>query len=255
MAQDFAKKNKNFPKVTSVTKKEKNTKTKKEGGSSKKFLIFFLTLSIIITCILVIYIQNGMNFKLEVAKKENEFSINPKFEFYKILPNMQLKLLDETNKTKISSETPKKQILIQKSISISTDTAKVHDLNPPAKNLIKKESIENNSSQALKTVDSKNNKDKTNPQISSNAENSNNIKKVNYLLQLASFKDYKDADNLRAKLILSGIDVDIYNAKLNNNTTWYRVRSKKTNDYQNVTKLKDKLLAFGIKAIILKDIG
>ena len=68
-------------------------------------------------------------------------------------------------------------------------------------------------------------------------------------------KHYKDADNFRAKLILSGIEVNIFNVKLNNNDVWYRVRSKKNDNYQEIINLKDKLLAFKIKAIILKEIS
>lgn len=43
-----------------------------------------------------------------------------------------------------------------------------------------------------------------------------------YVLQIASFKNYKDADTLKAKLILTGYNVAIKASK-KNGTTWHRV--------------------------------
>jgi len=242
MSQDFAKKNKNYPKVTAANKKVQKEKSK---GSSKNILIFFFTFSIIITCCLVIYIQNGMTYKLEIAKNNKDSSVSPKFEFYKILPNMQVKLVEDKQKLK-ENVAAKKQLEKPTShneakISLNNGV-KIQDLNPPNLNspnlnqpMVKKELQEK-----------KETKDNKKPLVANKKE---------YFLQLASFKDYKDADNLRAKLILSGIDVDIFKAKLDNGAVWYRVKSKKTQNYQEVDKLKNKLLAFRVKAIILKDIG
>lgn len=235
MAQDFAKKNKNYPKVTSANKKAKDTEIK---GSSKKLLIFFFTISIIITCCIFIYIQNGMTFKLEISKNGNDkgLNTNPKFEFYKILPDMQVKLIEE----KVSKN--KDIISVPNKISLNNEV-KIQDLNPQSK-----------------ITDLNNNKDikadsKIDKSIKQKEKTHTTSNKNDYFLQLASFKDYKDADNLRAKLILSGIDVDIFKAKLSNGDVWYRVRSKKSTNYQEVDGLKNKLLAFRVKAIILKDIG
>lgn len=248
MAQDFAKKNKNYPKVTAANKKAKDTETK---GSSKKLLIFFFTISIIITCCFVIYIQNGMIFKLEIAKNDNDkgLNTNPKFEFYKILPDMQVKLIEEKQKLKdkVQEKVSKNNDIIssQNKISLNNEV-KIQDLNPPSK------ITDLNNNKNIK-VDSKIEKIETGIRQKEKTHTASN--KNDYFLQLASFKDYKDADNLRAKLILSGIDVDIFKAKLSNGDVWYRVRSKKSRNYQEVDGLKNKLLAFRVNAIILKDIG
>ena len=157
---------------------------------------------------------------------------------------MQVKRIEEKPKVEAKVKSMPQPIQNTKKISLNNEV-KIQDLNPPSnnKNLQDKNEIKVESKVESKIDENKSIK----KPISSN--------KKEYFLQLASFKDYKDADNLRAKLILSGIDVDIYKAKLANGAVWYRVRSKKNTDYQEVDNLKNKLLAFRVKAIILKDIG
>ena len=241
MAKDFAKKNKNYIKAPTASKKPKEDIS---STLSRKLLVLFFTVSIIITCCLIIYIQNGATYRLEVVKNNNETILKPKFEFYKILPNMQVKLVKDIEKNKKTKEG--KKIIKDTKLVSSKDmqVVKIEDLNPHSEKLLQKKLITNRietntkENQSKKSIDNKFGK----------------AKDINYVLQLASFKHYKDADNFRAKLILSGIEVNIFNVKLNNNDVWYRVRSKNDN-YQEIINLKDKLLAFKIKAIILKEIS
>lgn len=45
-----------------------------------------------------------------------------------------------------------------------------------------------------------------------------------YLLQAGSFRHFEEADNLKARLALLGIQAKIQTVTINNESTWYRVR-------------------------------
>ncbi len=46
-----------------------------------------------------------------------------------------------------------------------------------------------------------------------------------YILQMGSFRKYQDADRLKAKLALIGIEAEIQKVSINNRDTYHRVRS------------------------------
>lgn len=46
-----------------------------------------------------------------------------------------------------------------------------------------------------------------------------------YILQMGSFRKYQDADRMKAKLALIGIEADIQKVSINNRDTFHRVRS------------------------------
>lgn len=46
-----------------------------------------------------------------------------------------------------------------------------------------------------------------------------------YILQMGSFRKHQDADRLKAKLALIGIEADIQKVSINNRDTYHRVRS------------------------------
>ncbi|MEJ2645323.1 MAG: SPOR domain-containing protein [Gammaproteobacteria bacterium] len=73
-----------------------------------------------------------------------------------------------------------------------------------------------------------------------------------YLLQVGSFQSHKQADELKAKLALLGLEASIQTVTINNNETWNRVR---IGPYTNLGTLNDaraRLNAHHIKAILLK---
>ncbi|MGA7802871.1 MAG: SPOR domain-containing protein [Gammaproteobacteria bacterium] len=73
-----------------------------------------------------------------------------------------------------------------------------------------------------------------------------------YLLQVGSFQSHKQADELKAKLALLGMEASIQTVTINNNKTWNRVR---IGPYTNLGTLNDaraRLNAHHIKAILLK---
>ncbi|MAZ38814.1 MAG: hypothetical protein CMF49_01745 [Legionellales bacterium] len=71
-----------------------------------------------------------------------------------------------------------------------------------------------------------------------------------YLLQVASFKHYKDADDTKAKLLLAGFNAHVEKAKINQ-TDWYRVFIGPYNSLQAVEKIQQKLNLQHIKALLI----
>ncbi len=74
-----------------------------------------------------------------------------------------------------------------------------------------------------------------------------------YFLQLASFKNLKDAQSLKAKLTLSGFDVIIQTVLLPSGETWHRVKSNKINNIELAMNLHSQLKVHQIDSIILSD--
>lgn len=82
---------------------------------------------------------------------------------------------------------------------------------------------------------------------STKAANKNNL----YVLQVASFKRFKDADQLKAKLTLEGFDVKINDMK-SKGTLWHRVWIGPFDNLAQVEKNQKELHKHKIKAILLK---
>jgi cell division protein FtsN len=60
-----------------------------------------------------------------------------------------------------------------------------------------------------------------------------------YILQMGSFRKHQDADRLKAKLALIGIEADIQKVSINNRDTYHRVRSGpyRTQSQMNAARL------------------
>jgi cell division protein FtsN len=104
----------------------------------------------------------------EISKQKQNNAHKPTFEFYTILPEMEVVIPDE------EIVTP--------------------DDDPPAKPP----------------------KQSTTPSAQ---------ERHNYVLQMGSFRKHQDADRLKAKLALIGIEADIQKVSINNRDTYHRVRS------------------------------
>ena len=74
-------------------------------------------------------------------------------------------------------------------------------------------------------------------------------KKTNYILQAGSFIDIKDADELKAKLALMGIESKIQKAKVES-TTWYRVKIGPYSQIGSVNEIMSRLKKNGMKPVI-----
>lgn len=77
-------------------------------------------------------------------------------------------------------------------------------------------------------------------------------KGVSYLLQAASYSTYKDADQLKAKLILNGLSSSIQKVSIEGKGTYYRVRVGPYASTKQVDQARDTLNELGIKPLLLK---
>lgn len=76
-------------------------------------------------------------------------------------------------------------------------------------------------------------------------------KAASYILQAGSFKDFKDADNLRAKLAMMGIESKVEKAKVGN-TIWNRVKMGPYTQMASVTTIRTRLRENGIDAVVME---
>lgn len=74
---------------------------------------------------------------------------------------------------------------------------------------------------------------------------------VAYILQAGSFREHKQADELKAKLALQGITADIQSVRINADT-WHRVRIGPINDMSKLNSTMKRLKDNGIQAIVVK---
>lgn len=74
-------------------------------------------------------------------------------------------------------------------------------------------------------------------------------KPARYILQAGSFRDYKEADSLRAKLALMGIESRVEKAKVGN-VTWNRVKMGPYARMSSVTTIKSRLKQNGIDVMV-----
>jgi len=76
--------------------------------------------------------------------------------------------------------------------------------------------------------------------------------KGNYILQVGSFRELAQADQLKAKLALKGLSANIQSVKINNNT-WHRVRIGPINNITRLSETRRRLKQSGIHSIVVKN--
>lgn len=86
-------------------------------------------------------------------------------------------------------------------------------------------------------------------------ENKSEQNKKTYVVQLASFRDLKDAEAMRAKLILSGYDVQIQSVKLPSGDVWHRVKTSKINDIKIAQNISKELKKQSIDSMVMVNVG
>jgi cell division protein FtsN len=74
-------------------------------------------------------------------------------------------------------------------------------------------------------------------------------KPTQYILQAGSYKDFREADRLRAKLALMGIESRIEKAKVGS-VTWYRIKMGPYTRMNSVSTIRARLRDNGIDAIV-----
>ena len=85
--------------------------------------------------------------------------------------------------------------------------------------------------------------------------NTESISKPNiqYMLQAGSFKKFEEADKLKARLALEGIEANIQKVKINASDTWHRVRIGPLNNISQLNKTRRRLRSLGIASIVVKN--
>ena len=76
--------------------------------------------------------------------------------------------------------------------------------------------------------------------------------KDKYYLQIGSFKDTEDAENLKAKIAMLGMEAYIQSADLSEKGMWHRVRVGPFTKIDTIKKTRSSLLQNGIKANLIK---
>ncbi len=76
--------------------------------------------------------------------------------------------------------------------------------------------------------------------------------KMEFLLQVASFKSAADAEQLRAELILLNLDAYTENAKIRNGETWHRVIVGPFTSKSKLSKARSVLLSNRHEALVLQ---
>jgi len=75
----------------------------------------------------------------------------------------------------------------------------------------------------------------------------------NYVLQAGSFRSADQADQLRARLALQGIEASIQTVKIKGGETWHRVRVGPLPDIATVNRVRKRLRAIGVPSIVVRD--
>ncbi|MBL1433080.1 MAG: SPOR domain-containing protein [Gammaproteobacteria bacterium] len=74
----------------------------------------------------------------------------------------------------------------------------------------------------------------------------------NYLLQAGAFKTFKQADQLKARLALIGVEAKIETVKINDAVAWHRVRVGPFNGLDKVNTVRYRLQDNDISTVVLK---
>jgi len=86
-----------------------------------------------------------------------------------------------------------------------------------------------------------------------NSSTSNSKINHQYILQAGSFKKFEEADKLKARLALQGIEANIQKVKINATDTWHRVRIGPMNNIKVLNNTRRRLRDLGIASIVVKN--
>jgi cell division protein FtsN len=73
-----------------------------------------------------------------------------------------------------------------------------------------------------------------------------------YLLQAGSFRSHEQADQLRAKLALLGLETSVQTVSVNSTQTWHRVRVGPFDNLSDLNKARALLKKNGVDAILIR---
>ena len=73
-----------------------------------------------------------------------------------------------------------------------------------------------------------------------------------YILQTGSFRSHSDADRMRARLALLGIEAEIQKVTINNKDTFHRVRSGPYRGREQLARIRDRLSENQISSLVIR---
>lgn len=73
-----------------------------------------------------------------------------------------------------------------------------------------------------------------------------------YVLQVGSYRNFREADGIKARLTLMGLDASVQRVTVDRKETWYRVRVGPYTSADNANRVRDQLRRNKFKAIVLK---
>jgi cell division protein FtsN len=73
-----------------------------------------------------------------------------------------------------------------------------------------------------------------------------------YLLQAGSFRSQQQADQLRAKLALLGLETSLQTVNINSTQAWHRVRVGPFNNLKDLNEARSLLKKNGVDAILIR---
>jgi cell division protein FtsN len=73
-----------------------------------------------------------------------------------------------------------------------------------------------------------------------------------YILQMGSFRKYQDADRMKAKLALIGIEAEIQKVSINNRDTFHRVRSGPYRGQRQLNAVRNLAKQNNIATLVIK---
>jgi cell division protein FtsN len=74
----------------------------------------------------------------------------------------------------------------------------------------------------------------------------------NYILQAGSFKDFHEADRLKASLALLGLQAHIEKVTLDHSQVWHRVRIGPIDSERDMNRIRNQLRSENIEPVTLK---
>lgn len=90
------------------------------------------------------------------------------------------------------------------------------------------------------------------PEAQKSARPSGADKNSVYLLQVASFRNFAEADSLKARLALLGVESKIETVSSGDKEVWHRVRVGPYSDPRELNKIRTRLLNNNINAILMQ---
>jgi len=90
------------------------------------------------------------------------------------------------------------------------------------------------------------------PEAQKSAQPNGADKNSVYLLQIGSFRNFAEADSLKARLALLGVESKIETVSSSDKEVWHRVRVGPYSDARELNKIRTRLLNNNINAILMQ---